>query len=99
MDQVTYSAAPPAMFETILTIDFYFNRDGMLRRREFRKFRKSVKRLARNKVCARHFSIYCDMKSDGKMTKREWTSCLGLDTNSKLIDNQSSDLAFAESNN
>ena len=57
----------------------------MLKRREFREFRQMVKRLARNKVCARHFWKYCDMKSDGRMTKAEWTSCLGLDANSKFM--------------
>ena len=40
-----------------------------------------VKRSARNKVCARHFWRYCDRGSDGRMTKKEWTTCLGLETN------------------
>ena len=59
-------------------------RDGQLKRREFRDFRKIVKGLSRNKVCARHFWQYCDMQSDGRLTKSEWSTCLGLDTSSKL---------------
>lgn len=60
------------------------NRDGHLRKREFKTFRRSVKRLARKKMCARNFWQYCDMKSDGVMTKSEWTGCLGVDTNIPL---------------
>ena len=61
------------------------NGDGELRKREFGGFRRSVKRLARNKVCGANFWKYCDMNSDGKMTKREWGNCLGLNVNSKLF--------------
>ena len=64
--------------------EFHHFRDGILKRREFGKFRKRVKRISRNKVCARHFWKYCDLKSDGRLTRSEWTQCLGLDTNSKL---------------
>ena len=61
------------------------NGDGELRKREFGGFRRSVKRLARNKGCGANFWKYCDMNSDGKMTKREWGNCLGLNVNSKLF--------------
>ena len=64
--------------------EFHHFRDGILKRREFGKFRKRVRRISRNKVCARHFWKYCDLKSDGRLTRSEWTQCLGLDTNSKL---------------
>ena len=64
---------------------FFDFRDGILKRREFGKFRKRVKRISRNKVCARHFWKYCDLKSDGRLTRSEWTQCLGLDTNSKQL--------------
>ena len=59
------------------------DRNGVLVKREFRTFRRSVKRLARNKVCAGNFWRYCDMDSDGAMTKSEWSNCLGLNVNSE----------------
>ena len=37
-----------------------------------------MKRLARNKGCAKNFWKYCDTNSNGEMTKEEWGSCLGI---------------------
>ena len=36
-----------------------------------------MKRLARNKGCAKNFWKYCDKDEDGEMTKDEWNTCLG----------------------
>ena len=53
------------------------NRNKRLRKKEFKTFRRSVKRLARNKGCAKNFWKYCDKDEDGEMTKDEWNVCLG----------------------
>lgn len=60
------------------------NRDGILRKREFRTFRLSAKRLSRAKVCARDLWRYCDLDGDSALTRAEWKTCLGVDINSEL---------------
>lgn len=57
------------------------NRDGDLRKREFKTFRLAIKRLARNKFCARNFWQYCDLDDDKRMTRSEWGTCLGVEIN------------------
>ena len=76
-------------YRIIFFIYFYFDRNGILKKREFGAFRRTVKRISRNKVCARHFWKYCDQRSDGRLTRSEWTQCLGLDTNSKYTNQKS----------
>ena len=55
----------------------FLKRNKRLRKKEFKTFRRSVKRLARNKGCAKNFWKYCDKDEDGEMTKDEWNTCLG----------------------
>ena len=66
--------------DSIMTriFDISILRDKGLRKKEFKKFRRLVKRIARNKGCAKNFWRYCDTDSDGQMTKEEWNSCLGI---------------------
>ena len=64
-----------------------FSSDGVLRKREFRDFRVSVRNSgwpARNRACARNFWHYCDLDSDSALTKTEFRTCLGIDINSEL---------------
>ena len=66
------------LFFTPYSESFSFhNRNKRLRKREFKTFRRSVKRLARNKGCAKNFWKYCDKDENGEMTKDEWNVCLG----------------------
>lgn len=58
-------------------------RNGRLRKKEFKSFRRKVFRLARNKICARNFWQYCDMDNDAEITRGEWSNCLGVNINSK----------------
>ena len=51
-----------------------------------------MKRLARNKGCAKNFWKYCDTNSNGEMTKEEWGSCLGIN---KLKDCKFSIIQFS----
>ncbi|TRY78327.1 hypothetical protein TCAL_15354, partial [Tigriopus californicus] len=57
------------------------NRDNDLRKREFKTFRLAIKRLAKNKFCARNFWKYCDLDDDKRVTRSEWATCLGVDIN------------------
>eukprot|EP00095_Tigriopus_kingsejongensis_P004207 maker-scaffold208_size258758-snap-gene-1.33 protein:Tk04207 transcript:maker-scaffold208_size258758-snap-gene-1.33-mRNA-1 annotation:"sparc-related modular calcium-binding protein 2-like" len=57
------------------------NVDGVLRKREFKSFRLAIKRIARNKFCARNFWKYCDLDDDKRMTRSEWGTCLGVEIN------------------
>ena len=68
----------------LFTKNSFFSRNGRLRKKEFKSFRRKVKRLARNKLCARHIWQYCDMDSDGVLTRGEWSNCLGVNVNSKF---------------
>ncbi len=55
------------------------NKDGKLRKREFKAFREAVRELTRSKKCARNFWRYCDLDSDKRITRAELNTCLGVD--------------------
>ncbi|CAL1540354.1 unnamed protein product [Lymnaea stagnalis] len=55
------------------------NKDGKLKFKEIRHFKKMVKKLIKPKQCAKDFVTYCDKKMDRTIEKQDWTLCLGVD--------------------
>ena len=60
------------------------NRDGHLNRREFRVLRRLVRKVVRPKRCTKNFPRHCDSDQDRKLSRQEWSVCLGLGINSKF---------------
>lgn len=59
------------------------NGDGQLIRREFRVLRRLVRKVVRPKRCAKNFPRLCDTDQDRKISRSEWSVCLGIGINSK----------------
>lgn len=55
------------------------NKDGKLKFKEIRHFKKMVKKLIKPKPCAQEFLNFCDKKPDRTIEKADWTLCLGVD--------------------
>ncbi|KAH9502297.1 hypothetical protein Btru_073367 [Bulinus truncatus] len=55
------------------------NKDGKLKFKEIRHFKKMVKKLIKPKPCAKEFLNFCDKKPDRTIEKPDWTLCLGVD--------------------
>ncbi|XP_064484852.1 SPARC-related modular calcium-binding protein 2-like isoform X2 [Ornithodoros turicata] len=53
--------------------------DGALQRREVRDLRKMVRRIVEPRECARTFVRYCDLDQDKRISRSEWSVCLGVD--------------------
>ena len=66
-----------SLMPKLISFILFLKRNKRLRKKEFKTFRRSVKRLARNKGCAKNFWKYCDKDENGEMTKDEWNACLG----------------------
>ncbi|XP_064113685.1 SPARC-related modular calcium-binding protein 2-like isoform X3 [Macrobrachium nipponense] len=49
--------------------------DGVLKRREYRDFRKIVKKFVEPKKCSKVFPRICDANQDKKLTQDEWRIC------------------------
>ena len=60
------------------------NGDGQLNRREFRVLRRLVRKVVRPKRCTKNFPRHCDSDQDRKLSRQEWSVCLGLGINSKF---------------
>lgn len=60
------------------------NGDGHLNRREFRVLRRLVRKVVRPKRCTKNFPRHCDSDQDRKLSRQEWSVCLGLGINSKF---------------
>ena len=78
---------PYSLVNSFFLISIHVFSDGVLRKREFRDFRVSVRNSgwpARNRACARNFWHYCDLDSDSALTKTEFRTCLGIDINSEF---------------
>ncbi|XP_019624556.1 PREDICTED: SPARC-related modular calcium-binding protein 1-like isoform X4 [Branchiostoma belcheri] len=52
--------------------------DGELDRKELKLLRRVVKKAVRPRTCARTFTKYCDMDKSKKVSKKEWSVCLGV---------------------
>ena len=61
------------------------NGDGQLNRREFRVLRRPVRRVVRPKRCTKNFPRYCDQDQDRRISKSEWSVCLGVGINSRPL--------------
>lgn len=59
------------------------NNDGQLIRREFKVLRRLVRKVVRPKRCAKNFPRLCDTDQDRKISRSEWSVCLGIGINSK----------------
>lgn len=64
--------------------------DGQLNRREFRVLRRLVRKVVRPKRCTKNFPRLCDTDQDRKISRSEWSVCLGVGINSK------SDLVYSK---
>ena len=60
------------------------SRDGVLSRGEMRVLRDSMRKVLRPRRCGRSFLRYCDQDSDKRISKKEWSSCLGVTENSEF---------------
>lgn len=58
------------------------NRDEVLQRREVRDLRRMARRIVEPRACARSFTRYCDHNQDKRISRPEWSVCLGVDINS-----------------
>ena len=57
--------------------------DGQLNRKEFRVLRRLVRKVVRPKRCTKNFPRLCDTDQDRKISRSEWSVCLGVGINSK----------------
>ena len=89
MDEVTETAERRVIEWKIAQLDK--SGDGQLNRREFRVLRRLVRKVVRPKRCTKNFPRLCDTDQDRKISKPEWSVCLGIGINSKyfLLINQS----------
>ncbi|XP_050721876.1 SPARC-related modular calcium-binding protein 1-like isoform X2 [Eriocheir sinensis] len=51
------------------------NRDQKLRRREYKRLRKTVRKFIKPKKCAKMFPKLCDADGDKSLTEKEWVTC------------------------
>ncbi|XP_040078071.1 SPARC-related modular calcium-binding protein 2 isoform X2 [Ixodes scapularis] len=59
------------------------NRDEVLQRREVRDLRRMARRFVEPRACARSFTRYCDHNQDKRISRSEWSVCLGVDINNE----------------
>ncbi|XP_046443078.1 SPARC-related modular calcium-binding protein 2-like isoform X3 [Daphnia pulex] len=57
------------------------NNDGQLIRREFRVLRRLVRKVVKPKRCTKNFPRLCDTDQDRKISRSEWSVCLGIGIN------------------
>jgi len=58
------------------------DRDGVLKKKELKMFRAEVKKVVRPRRCGRSFFTFCDMDSNRRISRQEWSSCVGIEENS-----------------
>ena len=63
------------------------NRDAVLSRSELARLREAMRKVVRPRKCGRSFLRYCDQDSDKRVSKSEWSSCLGVTENSESNNN------------
>jgi len=54
------------------------NADGYLSRKELRPFRAELRADPRLKLCGKRIQLHCDSDGDRRISRREWSTCLGL---------------------
>jgi len=55
------------------------DRDGVLKRKELKKFRGNIKKVLHPRKCSRSFTRYCDRDEDNKISRKEWNLCIGIE--------------------
>lgn len=56
------------------------NSNHVLDKNEFRELKRLVKGVVKPKRCSRAFGRFCDLDSDERLTKQEWTSCFNRES-------------------
>lgn len=59
-------------------IDLDRNRNGILERREVRRWKKALKAEPGLMLCGKRILQHCDSNKDTSISQTEWTSCLGV---------------------
>jgi len=59
-------------------IDLDRNRNGILERRELRRWKKAMKTEPGLTLCGKRISQHCDSNGDSSISQGEWTACLGV---------------------
>ncbi|CDW54710.1 thyroglobulin type 1 repeat containing [Trichuris trichiura] len=67
-------------------IEWKFNRldvnhDNKISSGELRRLRELIKALVQPTACAKRFPKFCDLDHDRKISRSEWTICMGVDVN------------------
>ncbi|CAL1296839.1 unnamed protein product [Larinioides sclopetarius] len=60
------------------------NGDEFLKKKELRDLRRMAKKIVKPKMCAKTFAKFCDLDQDKKISRSEWSVCVGVDINSKF---------------
>lgn len=60
-------------------------KDDELKRKEIRDFRYIVNKMLKPRACAQSFHTFCDMDNNRKISRQEWSTCLGVSSASKYI--------------
>lgn len=55
------------------------NSDGMLKRKELKKFRENIKKVLHPRKCSRTFTRYCDTDENNRISRKEWRLCVGIE--------------------
>lgn len=55
------------------------DRNGVLDKNEYRDLKKLVKKVVKPKRCSKSFASACDVDSNLKITREEWSDCLTRD--------------------
>ncbi|XP_055925827.1 SPARC-related modular calcium-binding protein 1-like isoform X3 [Argiope bruennichi] len=57
------------------------NGDEFLKKKELRDLRRMAKKIVKPKMCAKTFAKFCDLDQDKKISRSEWSVCVGVDIN------------------
>ncbi|GIY50052.1 SPARC-related modular calcium-binding protein 1 [Caerostris extrusa] len=57
------------------------NQDSYLKKKELRDLRRMAKKIVKPKTCAKTFAKFCDLDQDKKISRSEWSVCVGVDIN------------------
>ncbi|XP_042896408.1 SPARC-related modular calcium-binding protein 1 isoform X2 [Parasteatoda tepidariorum] len=61
------------------------NNDSFLKKKELRDLRRMAKRIVKPKMCAKTFAKFCDLDQDKKISRSEWSVCVGVDINNEQV--------------
>ncbi|GFT00466.1 SPARC-related modular calcium-binding protein 1, partial [Nephila pilipes] len=59
------------------------NGDTYLKKKELRDLRRMAKKIVKPKLCAKSFAKFCDLDQDKKISRSEWSVCVGVDINNE----------------